>query len=96
MNRAQTLDQLRQHWPEIATFGVRHLAIFGSVARDEAGPKSDVDLLVEFEPPTEYRRYFALHTYLETLLDRRVDLATPARLRPHWREQVAQEALRVA
>ena len=40
---------LREHRAELDAMGVRSLSIFGSVARDEAGPESDVDLLVEFD-----------------------------------------------
>ena len=51
MRRDEALRLLAAHREEIARFGVKSLAIFGSVARDEAGPDSDVDVLVEFSVP---------------------------------------------
>ena len=55
MKRQKALDLLRKHSDEIAQFGVTSLRLFGSVARDEAAAGSDVDLLVEFEPPLASR-----------------------------------------
>ena len=43
MTRAEALAILAEHRQELAAFGLRRLALFGSVARDEAGPESDVD-----------------------------------------------------
>ena len=52
MNREEVLDILRTHKPTLAErFGVTDLALFGSFARDEATERSDVDVLVGFEPP---------------------------------------------
>ena len=76
-------------------FGVQSLALFGSVARDEATAKSDVDLLVEFNRPVGYFGLFALQDYLEQLLGCPVDLGTPDSLKPHLRERVQDELLRV-
>ena len=51
MRRDDALAILGAHHEEIAAFGVSALSLFGSVARDEAGPQSDADLLVEFGHP---------------------------------------------
>ena len=77
-------------------FGVQSLALFGSVARDEATAKSDVDLLVEFNRPVGYFGLFALQDYLEQLLGCPVDLGTPDSLKPYLRERIQGELLRVA
>jgi hypothetical protein len=71
-------------------FGVRSLGVFGSWARGDARPDSDVDLLVEFEVTT-FRRYMGLRFHLEDLLGRRVDLVTRPALRPRLREQILSE-----
>ena len=76
-------------------FGVQSLALFGSVARDEANANSDVDLLVEFNRPVGYFGLFALQDYLEQLLGCPVDLGTLDSLKPHLREQIQGELLRV-
>ncbi|GAB5603376.1 nucleotidyltransferase family protein [Thermus sp. FJN-A] len=76
-----------------ARFGVRELAIFGSYARGEATPVSDVDLLVALERPLGWE-IVDLRDYLEALLGLPVDLLTAGALRrkPHlW--QVVQEDL---
>jgi len=86
----QRRDQLRQQ------FGVKSLALFGSVARDEAAGTSDVDLLVEFDRPTGYFGLVRLELFLREILGSEVDLGTPGSLRPKMRERVAKEAIDVA
>jgi hypothetical protein len=57
---------------------VRRLALFGSVLRDDFGPESDVDVLVEFEPGARVGlRFFAMERELSEILARKVDLNTP-------------------
>ena len=74
--------------------GIRRLALFGSVLRGEAGPDSDVDVLVEFEPDrTPGLRFIAIQDELSALLGRPVDLNTPGFLSPHFRDRVLREAL---
>ena len=75
---------------------MQSLALFGSVARDEATANSDVDLLVEFNRPVGYFGLFALQDYLEQLLGCPVDLGTPDSLKPYLRERIQGELLRVA
>jgi hypothetical protein len=73
---------------------VRELAVFGSVARGQSHPDSDIDVLVEFEPSARIG-FIALSqlTYdLETLLGRRVDVVTKRGLNPRIRERVLAEA----
>jgi hypothetical protein len=76
------------------THHVRRLALFGSVLRDDFGPESDVDVLVEFEPGHVPRfAFFDLQEELAAILGRRVDLHTPASLSRYFRERVLGEAL---
>jgi uncharacterized protein len=73
--------------------GVRRLAVFGSALRDDFGPASDVDVLIEFEPGrTPGLRFFWMQEELSRLFDRTVDLHTPASLSRHFRSQVLAEA----
>lgn len=76
-------------------FGVASLAIFGSTARDEAKPESDVDLLVEFDRPTGLFDLIRLQFYLEELLGTRVDVGTVDGLKPRIRERVLAESIYV-
>ena len=74
--------------------GIRRLALYGSVLRDVFGPDSDVDVLVEFEPD-RVPGLFALVDYeieLSKLLERQVDLRTPAGLSRYFRDEVLAEA----
>ena len=87
---------LQEHQPElVARFGVRSLALFGSVARDEATTDSDIDLLVEFERPVGLFELFALQDELEVILGRHVDVGTVQSLKPRVRERVLEEAVDV-
>src|SRR5687768_15877961 len=97
MRRDELLALLRLHFDELARrFGVRSLSLFGSHARDTAGPESDVDLLVEFEGAPTFDGYMGLIERLEALLGRHVDLATPAALKPRLRPYVERDLIRVA
>src|SRR5947207_11859165 len=96
MRRDEVLTILKAQQPRLrAEFGVTSLALFGSVARDEAGPDSDVDLLVEFDRPTGYFGLVRLQLFLQEVLGRAVDLGTPGSLRPALRERVRRETIHV-
>lgn len=96
MKQEALIQTLKQKNAELATkFGVKSLQLFGSFARDEANPSSDVDLLVEFDRPVGYFGLFALQDYLENLLGCPVDLGTPDSLKPRMRERVMGESIRV-
>jgi len=72
---------------------IRRLALFGSVLREDFGPHSDIDVLVEFEPGhVPGLAFFVMQAELSQLLGRPVDLNTPAFLSRHFRDQVAREA----
>lgn len=97
MNRDTILLLLSEHLPEVRErFGVRRLAVFGSAARDELRPKSDVDVLVEFEGATTFDHYFSLRDVLEQVLGRRVDLVTHHGLKPRARRHAEKDLIRVA
>jgi predicted nucleotidyltransferase len=80
---------------EIATkHGAYNVRIFGSVVRKEDHEKSDIDFLVDYDP-SQRSPWFPMGLIhdLETLLDRKVDVATPAMLKERIKEQVLKEAL---
>ena len=76
-------------------FGARHLSLFGSAARDDMRPDSDVDVLVEFDGPATYDGYFDLKECLEQLFSRPVDLVTNKGLKPRARQHVERDLIRV-
>ncbi|MGH2457831.1 MAG: nucleotidyltransferase family protein, partial [Chloroflexota bacterium] len=96
MRRRDVLRILSEHRARIDAFGVGSIAIFGSVARDEAATESDVDVLVEFERPVGYFEFFDLEQYLEQILGCKVDLFTANSLREDIRAEVLKEAIRAA
>jgi uncharacterized protein len=96
MDRDKVLEILRVHIYELKQLGIRSLALFGSVARGEAKPESDIDLLVDLEAPFTFDRYIQAKFYLEDLLGCPVDLVMEETLKPRARIVVQQEAIRVA
>jgi hypothetical protein len=96
MQREEILAILKAHGNELRQRGVKSLRLFGSVARGEASPESDVDLLVGFQASPSYSEFMKLRILLEDLLGAKVDLVTENGLRDRVRPQVDEEAIRVA
>jgi len=90
------LAQLNAQLDTLHTFKVRSLSLFGSVARNEATPNSDLDFLVEFEGSPTLRGYMGLKFFLEELFGCSVDLVSKRKLHPQIRKTVLEEAVRVA
>jgi hypothetical protein len=87
------LKEKRQEILRIAAkHGARNLRIFGSVARGEAGPDSDVDFLVDLEPGRTLFDLGALLMELRDFLGLKVDVVTEHGLKPRIREHVLKEA----
>ena len=78
-------------------FGIETLSIFGSVARGEAGPDSDVDIVIALEPSSRVGllEHARIADELSRAFGRRVDLVTWKSLRPRMRETVEREAVRL-
>lgn len=93
MERDEALRILRRHMEELQEYHVKSLAVFGSVARGEAGAASDVDILVEFERPVDLFVFLRLQRRLSEILGCRVDLATPNALHSAMRDQILAEAV---
>ena len=73
---------------------IRKLSLFGSILREDFGPGSDIDILIEFEPGRRIGLIglAGVEEELSDLLGRKVDLNTPGFLGDHFREQVLREA----
>ncbi len=97
MKRVDVLRKLRAERENLRQrYGVASLALFGSVARDEARPDSDVDLLVEFGRPITLFDLVAVQHYLERCLGvPRVDLVPRDSVYPAFRDEILEEALDV-
>ena len=95
MKRDKILGILHDHAEELGRFGVRSIAVFGSAARDEHSPKSDVDILVEFDPARRIGllAFIRLRQRLEEMIGVRFDLATKKALKPQLRDRILREAV---
>ncbi|MGA7730819.1 MAG: nucleotidyltransferase family protein [Chloroflexia bacterium] len=93
MNTIESLQNRRTDILRIASeHGAKDVRVFGSIARGEASPDSDLDLLVRLEPGYSLLDLIAIKQDLEDLLSCEVDVITEAALSPYIREQVLQEA----
>lgn len=99
MKRDEAIRRLSEHREELKRRGVERLYLFGSTARDEAGPGSDVDVLIEVDHTNHQFGLFQqieLQGFLEEILGRTVDLATPGSLRPQMKDRILEERIFVA
>lgn len=76
-------------------YHIHRLSLFGSILRDDFGPESDVDFLVEFEPGyvPGYIRLAGMELDLSVLIGRKADLRTAAELSPYFRQEVLDSAV---
>ncbi|GAC1450424.1 MAG: nucleotidyltransferase family protein [Isosphaeraceae bacterium] len=96
MNRQAILDRLSAEALGLKKkYGVKSLAVFGSMARGDDHEGSDVDLLVTFEGKATFDNFMGLKLDLEDLFGRRVDLLTPRCLSPRMQREIDQEAILV-
>ena len=93
MKREEVLAIVAQHQEDLRAMGVKSLALFGSVARDEATAESDVDFLVEFDRPIGLFDFSRVRLYLEDILGCSVDMGTPDSLKEYLRERVLGEKI---
>ena len=96
MNRNEVIQRLADHRSELDRFGVKSLALFGSVAREEETPESDIDILVDFSRSGGLFEFIQLKNYLEELLGHPVDLVTRDALKPQLRQRIIREAIHAA
>lgn len=93
MTREEALRRLSEHREELEGLGVRSLDLFGSLARGDAGPGSDVDLLVQFDKPVGLFHFFRVQRRLETILGRAVDLVMKDAIKRQLRTRILAEAV---
>ena len=94
MTREEVIQRLAETRAELAGLGVRSLDVFGSVARGESGPGSDVDLLVDFDKPIGLFHFFRVQRRLEEILGCRVDLVMRDAVKRQLRDRIFAEAVR--
>ena len=97
MNRDEAISRIKSVEPAIRALGASALYLFGSTARNEAKPTSDVDVFVDRATPNAlgFIEFFDLEDLLREALGTKVDLATRASLHPTLRPEIEQSAIRV-
>lgn len=97
MMREDVIQKIKDHSHEIESeFGVKKLALFGSVARNENTEKSDLDFVVEYEKgKLGFHSYVGLAVYLEEIFNTKVDLALYNKLRPSIVNDVRKDLIMV-
>ena len=91
MNSDQALSILRRHESDLRARGVRRAALFGSIARGDNRPDSDIDIMIEIEPeaPIGVFEYAELKEFIASLFDGPVDVVSRENLKPFIRPAVA-------
>jgi predicted nucleotidyltransferase len=95
MNSQDVVATLRRHQNELRARGVAHAAVFGSVARGDHRPGSDLDIMIDVEPDaalTVYG-YVGLKEYIASLFEARVDVVTRDALKPYVRPAATADAI---
>ncbi|WP_050387312.1 nucleotidyltransferase family protein [Bradyrhizobium pachyrhizi] len=97
MQTAEVISRLKSVEPELRAFGVAGLYLFGSYARNEAGPDSDVDVFVDRAPGSELDldAFVGAYDVLQAALPINVDYGTRTGLSKFIRAHVEREAIRV-
>jgi predicted nucleotidyltransferase len=95
MDRQAIIGRLRENEAALRAQGVAHAALFGSRARGDNRPDSDIDILVEIAPdaPVGLWEYVSITQYLGDLFSSRVDVANRSHLKPHVRPSAEREAM---
>jgi predicted nucleotidyltransferase len=93
MDVKQAIDTLRQAEPDLKSRGVLHAGLFGSLARGENRPDSDVDVLVDLDPKARLTvfDYVGIQEFIASLFDGPVDVVDREGLKPHLRQPVARD-----
>lgn len=95
MDAERALSTLRQNESALRQRGICHVALFGSVARGDNRPDSDIDILVEFDPETRLTifAYVGIKRYVAELFDQPVDVVNRERLKAYVKQSALQDAI---
>lgn len=95
-SRTEVIGRIRDARALLDRLGVASLALFGSAARDQLGPTSDIDILVRFAGRPTFDAFMDVKLELEVVLGRRVDLVTPGAIKPRLAALIGEDLLHVA
>ncbi|MCC6915355.1 MAG: nucleotidyltransferase family protein [Rhodospirillaceae bacterium] len=97
MNRDQIIQTFKTHETALRRRGVRRASLFGSVARGEARPGSDIDIFVELDPAAKMTAfdYADVVNYIQSLFSEPVDVSNREMLKPHVRPSAERDAVSI-
>ena len=97
MTRDQVIQKLRDEEPALRGRGIRRATLFGSVARGDAGPGSDIDLVVDLDPAAKISvfDYADIVGYIQSLFSEPVDVSNREMLKPHIRPAAERGAVSI-
>jgi predicted nucleotidyltransferase len=95
MNVQDAIAILRHHESALRARGITHAAVFGSIARGDSRPDSDVDIMVDIDPSAHVTLfdYVGLKDYIASLFEGRVDVIDREALKPHLRVPATRDAV---
>ena len=95
MDRQSVIAILKKHQAELQRQGVQHAALFGSVARGDARPGSDIDIMIDLDPEARLGvyDYVGLKEYIAALFDGPVDVVSREGLKPYLRPAALNDAV---
>src|SRR5580704_7297572 len=95
MNRPEILARRKENEAALRARGVSHAALFGSRARGDNRPGSDIDIMIDFDPAAHVTifNYAGLKDYIAGLFDEPVDVVSRANLKPYIRPTAAVDAI---
>ena len=91
------LSTIKSHKSDISSFGIQNIGLFGSYVRDEQSSKSDIDILIDFEPDKEsFDNFMATYDFLEMLFkNEKIELVTKNSLSPYIGPNILKEVIYV-
>lgn len=97
MTRNETIATLKASSEQIRALGATALYLYGSAARDELSPASDVDLFIDYDPkgPFSFVELIRMQEFISAQLDREIDLTTRNGLHPLLRPEIERTSIRV-
>jgi predicted nucleotidyltransferase len=95
VKRDEIIRTLKEREADLRAHGVTHAALFGSVARDEQRPDSDIDIMIDIDPSADMSvyDYVGLKRYIASLFDGPVDVIDREGLKPYVRPPAEGDAV---
>ena len=95
MDRQSIIATLKKHQAELERQGVKHVALFGSAARGDAEPGSDIDIMIDLDPEAHLGvyEYVSLKDYIGGLFEGPVDVVNREGLKPYIRPMALTDAV---